>query len=536
MIQAYFKRYGILGKEIIPLFLFLSIFLCLIIRAWPTTWDDSGITLAFSKNLAIFSNFIPSPRSSRVEGYSSFLWMVSNAGFFKLGFNENSVLFVAKATSTLFAITNIILFWQIVRVTIKTYFYQVIAILLYSINSYTIASAVDGMETALYAFLVLISFLLWKKRTSNIGAYIGFVLASSLLILIRHEGALFLIPFGLALLIEKRWKILQDPIIYIWATVFFTYHIWHYLIFGELLTNPMLAKRHWPYHPGFQNISVIIVYYLTPIIDFAFRYIFFFFTIPIFFFQSKFTHLQPPKLKNNSLIVFIALMAILVMCITGANWGAAARLSYPGLSFIILVLMSFLDDHNRFAFNKLSLFTALIGLTMNLLIIFQTVTVFTPDIITLAGVERRASTFDEMQTILKQKIITIAAVDMGGLLLYHDKGKNIIDLGMLVDKELAKNGYSNLVEYLFEQNKPEMIEAHGMWLDPLNKTREFSQMYTPIMVLTNRNEQILYLRNDIVSELKTKYKMTFATVKSGFSDIDQLTLKSLGTFLVLDLR
>ncbi|MEI7849712.1 MAG: hypothetical protein WCK35_28215, partial [Chloroflexota bacterium] len=205
-------------------------------------------------------------------------------------------------------------------------------------------------------------------------------------------------------------------------------------------------------------------------------------------------------------------------------------------SFIILVLMSFLDDHNRFAFNKLSLFTALIGLTMNLLIIFQTVTVFTPDIITLAGVERRASTFDEMQTILKQKIITIAAVDMGGLLLYHDKGKNIIDLGMLVDKELAKNGYSNLVEYLFEQNKPEMIEAHGMWLDPLNKTREFSQMYTPIMVLTNRNEQILYLRNDIVSELKTKYKMTFATVKSGFSDIDQLTLKSLGTFLVLDLR
>ncbi|MEI7850103.1 MAG: glycosyltransferase family 39 protein, partial [Chloroflexota bacterium] len=173
--------------------------------------------------------------------------MVSNAGFFKLGFNENSVLFVAKATSTLFAITNIILFWQIVRVTIKTYFYQVIAILLYSINSYTIASAVDGMETALYAFLVLISFLLWKKRTSNIGAYIGFVLASSLLILIRHEGALFLIPFGLALLIEKRWKILQDPIIYIWATVFFTYHIWHYLIFGELLTNPMLAKRHWPY-------------------------------------------------------------------------------------------------------------------------------------------------------------------------------------------------------------------------------------------------------------------------------------------------
>ena len=536
MIQAYFKRFGPLGKEFIPLFLFLSIFLCLIIRAWPTTWDDSGITLAFSKNLATYSNFIPSPSSTRVEGYSSFLWMVINSGFFKLGFNENTVLLIAKTISTLFAITNIILFWQILRTTVKTYFYQVIAILLYSINSYTIASAVDGMETALYAFLVLTAFLLWKKRTANIGASIGFILASSLLILIRHEGALFLIPFGLALLIEKRWKILQDPIIYIWAIVFFTYHIWHYLTFGELLTNPMFAKRHWPYHPGFQNISVIIVYYLTPLIDFAIRYIFFFFTIPITFFLSKFSNLQLPKYKNNSLIVFIALMAVLVMCITGANWGAAARLSYPGLPFIFLSLMSFLDDRKLFALNKLSLYTAITALIINLLIIFQTVSVFTPDIITLAGVERRASTFDEIQTVLHRKTITIAAVDMGGLLLFHDKGKNIIDLGMLVDKELAHSGYTNLSKYLFEQNNPEVIEAHGMWLQPLHQTPEFSKLYTPVMLLTSRNEQILYLRNDIVPELKAKYKMTYATAKTGFSDIDQLTLESLGTFLVLDLK
>jgi len=125
---------------------------------------------------------------------------------------------------------------------------------------------------------------------------------------------------------------------------------------------------------------------------------------------------------------------------------------------------------------------------------------------------------------------------MGGLLLYHGEGKKIIDLALLCDKELAKNGYALLNQYVFEQEKPEIIEAHGQWLAPLHASKAFTSSYTPVMVLTNRNEQILYLRKDIVRELKTTHTMNYATAKSGFDDIDQPALEQLGSFLVLDIR
>ena len=125
---------------------------------------------------------------------------------------------------------------------------------------------------------------------------------------------------------------------------------------------------------------------------------------------------------------------------------------------------------------------------------------------------------------------------MGGLLLYHGEGKKIIDLGLLCDKELAKNGYTNYNQYLFERNNPEIIEAHGMWLKPLQASEIFARSYTPVMTLTDRNEQILYLRNDILSEIQANRTLSYATAKTGFADIDQPTLEKLGNFLVLDIR
>jgi hypothetical protein len=523
-------------KKTVSFLIVVTVFMALVMRAWPTTWDDSGITLAFSKNLARYGDIIPTEYTSRVEGYSSFLWMIINSFFFGAGFESVTVLLISKLLATFFALANISLFWKLTKEYIKTPAYQVGALFLYTINSYTIMSAVDGMETSLYALLVLLSFFLYKRRYSTRVSAIQFWVASSLLILIRHEGAIFLLPFAIAMLSDKREKIFREPSIHIWACVFLIYHAWHYAYFGELLTNPMLAKRFWPYRPVFADFALAATFYLIPLFDFIFRYVSVFFILITSYLYQKISKQPISKNKSNNLIFGIALSAVFIMCITGANWGAAARLSYPGLPFLFMLLISFFDDENLLTKVRTIQIAAIFGFIINIIIAIEANKTLLPDIITLAGVERRASTISAMQTLLNRPVITFAGVDMGGLLLYHGDGKKIIDLGLLCDKELAKNGYANYNKYLFEQEKPEIIEAHGQWLQPLHESEAFGRLYTPVMVVSRRNEQILYIRDDVVAELKSSYPMPYSTSKAGFRDIDQPTLEHLGSFLVLDIR
>ncbi len=521
------------------LLLVLAVFLALVARAWPYTWDDSGITLAFSKNLARYGDIFITPLNSRVEGYSSFLWMVLNAFFFWLGWQENNVLALAKTLSTAFALINILIFWKLIAANLRTPVYRIAALTLFALNSYSIASAIDGMETSLYALIVLLVYFSYKKHKTSRAAYIALAIFGALLVLIRHEGVLFLIPFVAEVLIRHRKDFLKEPFLYFWALAFLTYHLWHYTFFGELLTNPMLAKRHWPYHPGFDDWVATVTFYLIPLFDFVFRSISIFICLPVYYFWQKKLKTGEETQENWRLVHLIGLVSIFIMLITGANWGtgAAARLSYPGLAFLLLLLFSKIDDAELFAQSKTLQISAAFGILINVVIIFQALSQTIPDLITLAGVERRASVLMAAKIAIGHPQITFAGVDMGGLLLYHSDGLTVVDLGLLCDKELAKNGYTHYDEYVFEQSRPEIIEAHGFWLNPLREALEFTRSYSPVMVITGRDEQIFYIRKDIIQELESRYIMPIVIVKPvSTQDINQQTLAEFGSYSILDLR
>ena len=524
-------------KKRAVLLLVLAVFFVLVARAWPNTWDDSGITLAFSRNLARYGDIFPTPLNGRVEGYSSFLWMALNALFFRLGLQENSVVTLAKIISTGFALINILLFWKLITANLRTPVYRVTALTLFAINTYTIASAIDGMETSLYAFLVLLTYFLYKRYKTNRAFYLFFTISGALLILVRHEGVLFLAPFVGEMLIRHRKDFLKEPFLYFWAFVFLTYHLWHYLFFGELLTNPMLAKRYWPYRPDFENWTAFISYYFIPVFDFFFRYIILFICLPIYYFLRKKPKTGSETRENWTLINLIVLVSVFLMLITGANWGAAARLSYPGLVFLLLLLFSKIDDAELFAQSKVLQIGLAFGLLINFVILFESVSQTTPDLITLAGVERRASVLVAAKIALGHPEITFAGADMGGLLLYHSDGLKIVDLGLLCDKELAQNGYAHYDEYVFEQSRPEIIGAVGFWLIPLRQAAEFTRSYFPVMVITGRDKQIFYMRKDVIAELKNRYTMPGVIVKPvSTDDIGQQTLAEFGGYSILDLR
>ncbi|MGD8406890.1 MAG: hypothetical protein PVJ21_24740 [Anaerolineales bacterium] len=328
-----------LGGENTLFFVVLISFLLLVFFYWNKTWDDSAITLAFSRNLVKYGDIIPSQFSDRVEGYSTFLWMIINTLFFLLGFGEDTVLSIAKILSTTLAVINITLFWWLVQEKIEQSFYKFFILILYAINLQTVASAVFGMETALYALLVLVSYLLFQNRKQSKLAYTAFTLTASLLILIRHEGPLFLIPFVVEIFRDNPKKFFQEPFLYFWGVVFSTYHFWHFAYFGEFLTNPMIAKGQLPYRPDFVSLTSVLFYYLYPFFRFVAVYPLLIILLGICLFRSRSSKEISPTKKDTdfSLIYGIALIGLFIMLLTGRSWNADAdRLSYPALAFLFL--------------------------------------------------------------------------------------------------------------------------------------------------------------------------------------------------------
>src|SRR5258708_1418353 len=53
-------------------------------RFWELTWDDSAITLGFSRTFAYTGRIEPTPGSGIVEGYSTTLWMLLMAAAAKV--------------------------------------------------------------------------------------------------------------------------------------------------------------------------------------------------------------------------------------------------------------------------------------------------------------------------------------------------------------------------------------------------------------------------------------------------------------------
>lgn len=525
-------------KKHAVLLLVLAVFFALVMRAWPTTWDDSGITLAFSKNLARFGDIFPTPLNSRLEGYSSFLWMALNTFFFKLGLGESIVVLFAKIISTGCILVNILLFWKLLAANIHTPLYRATALVLYAINNYTVAAAVDGMETALYALIVLLAYFLYKKHQASRSWYVVFALVGALLILMRHEGALFLAPFAIEVLLRRRQNVFKEPFLYFWAFIFLAYHGWHYAFFGEVLTNPMLAKRYWPYRPDFQGWESVATFYLTPVFDFFFRYITLFISLPIYFLLRRKFKPNDSTQENWTLIGFISLIAVFVILITGQNWGAAARLSYPGLAFLLLLLFSKMDDQELLRRSKVLQVGVTLALLINAVIIFEGARQLIPDLITLEGVERRASVLVATKNALGLSTITIASPDMGGLLLYHADGVKVVDLGLLCDKELAHNGYLHYDKYVFKQSNPEIISANGFWLTPLRKAPDFTRSYYPMLVMTEREQVIMYIRRDMIAKLEQQYAMPSMDPKSAPIIDDKIgyeTVAEFGGYRILDL-
>jgi hypothetical protein len=327
----------------------------------------------------------------------------------------------------------------------------------------------------------------------------------------------------------------KERFIYFWGALFIAYHTWHFMFFGELLTNPMMAKGFWPYQPVFLTTGDVLRHYLIPFIEMAIHYCVVTILLAVYF--IKFRN-QPPTTETKDedwgIIVWIAITGLVMMLITGNRWGAAQRLSYPALPFLLLLSFKVID--------RISIKTHINKFTPTLIVlVLGLVTCIEYIFFSFQGMEFKV-TVDEVlkgahvatltQKFLNMDVITFASPDMGGLMLFEGDNKRIIDLGLLCDKRLGKFGYSEVRKYIFQEEQPEIIKAHDVWIIPLKETDEFFEMYLPARIITEQGASYLFIREDLLSGFEKNAYQTSADVSP---DIDQVLLK-FGQYVVLDLR
>ncbi|HNY13485.1 MAG TPA: glycosyltransferase family 39 protein [Candidatus Wallbacteria bacterium] len=490
------------GKNFM-LLIFFSLFAALVISRFDYTWDDSAITIAFSKTLAATGDIRPSAYSDRVEGYSSFLWMLINWTFFKCGAGESAALFLSKILAALFNAATAGLLYFLIKKKTNNEIAIFTGLFTYLFSSASLFESINGMETPLYAFFLLASYAAYESGDKHRGAYYIFIICSALVILTRHEGAWYLVPFVILEFQKNGAGALKKPHFYLWAAVFLSYNVWHYLYFDDILTNPMLAKRWTPYTPEFLNFREFLSFHITPLLFIFFDYLPLFAALVVFdrfdFSTGKPDVMYKPRLESDPALLFI-LAGLLFNFIIGSNWGPKGRMFLPALPFLALYFSGIFGRKEKLA-NFMNAFIILFCAAF-----FAYINVYY--YVSLAPMQMQVEGFRGVWN--NARIISsragldkfiYAGPDMGGFLLYSENLR-VIDTALLCNRHLAHKGYARFGDYIFEDETPHIIKTHAVWtfVSGIYGDERFYKMYKPVSCRGTN----FFVRNDVFDNLSKK--------------------------------
>jgi hypothetical protein len=200
--------------------------------------DDAFIAFRFVRQW-VGGNGLVYNIGERVEGYSSFLWVLQLAAFELAGLD---LLLAAKLLGVGFALVTIVVTARL-AVAFEMPF---IAPLLLAASGPFAAWAVGGLETILFAALVtLVGLALVHEQEDGRGCWSGLLLG--LLALARPEGVLFVIVavvFRVWNLRERggSWDSMDALRALAFLSLVFPYLLWRLWYYGDVLPNTVYAK------------------------------------------------------------------------------------------------------------------------------------------------------------------------------------------------------------------------------------------------------------------------------------------------------
>jgi arabinofuranosyltransferase len=207
--------------------------------------DDAYISYRYADNLLAGHGLVFNP-GERVEGYTNFSWTIILALFMSLGVHPSTA---AIGLGVVFSVATLWLVYQFARVaSLRSPAIPVLAALCLALDGSFALWAVSGMETSMFAFLVLaaLTCYVWEWRTQRLGLASGALLA--LAAMTRPEGvlvlAVVLVHQVLARLVVDKQLITSADVARagVFLALYLPYFLWRYYYYGFLLPNTFYAK------------------------------------------------------------------------------------------------------------------------------------------------------------------------------------------------------------------------------------------------------------------------------------------------------
>jgi hypothetical protein len=227
--------------ELGALALAIAVFLAAALIMTPFTPDDAYVSYRYAKHLSEGGGLVFNPGDPPVEGYSNFLWLLISAAVHRLGGN------VPTAVPTLGAylsVLSIVILWLLYRRRRLPAHQTLIPVLLFASSAPFVLYSVSGMETALFAALLLTAVLVFEKAASshNTGAWILLAFTCVLLALCRPEGVLVMPLIIGYFAVTDRPTLRRRPIIVavsIFVTAVVIYQAWRVTYFDEAVPRSL---------------------------------------------------------------------------------------------------------------------------------------------------------------------------------------------------------------------------------------------------------------------------------------------------------
>jgi hypothetical protein len=490
----------------------------------PITWDDSAITLGFARTFAESGKISPTFLSDRVEGYSTPLWMLVNAGAYLALRDPGSLLLFAKTASLALNIANIVFLFALIRNYGSTIVAGLTAIT-FAAPAVTLYESINGMEHPLFTFLLLASFWGYRAREQR-GPFLCFLAASTLLVAVRWEALWFVAPFFLRSVVEGGWRRAFAIEHLLWSAIFAALTAFRLAYFGDLLPNTIIAKSNAPY--AMEGLAILwrtgaVSAALLPVLPGLLVLAGLWLAQRMHGGGSARGAATWLASRDGFCAAGIVVAGLIFVFAIGENWGPRGRMFFPALPFALIVLAAWLGEAEAKVRAPLRLSARLgllaVGLLMFAVSYRQLAAPLAPlymQRVTVANIAMTASAMEKLRQATRRETLTVAAPDMGGLLLYSSHLR-VVDIGLLCSRPLAKLARAAIASVVFDQENADVIAVHWLWGQSVLNIAAFYERYTPVFVDGLR----LFLRRDLVQAARHRFAERAFDASGDGSDYDR---------------
>jgi phage terminase large subunit-like protein len=464
-------------------------------------WDDGAITAAFSRTFADTGLIALTPLSPQVEGFSSLSWFLLLTICHPFASSASTYLVWMKALSALFFLFSIVIFYPISRKFLNDRTLAVFSTWLMALSITPFYETFNGMEMnlALFLFLALV-YILMSDLDGRLQVILAWIVAT-LFLATRFEAPYMLLALLVGLILGRK----ERPRCLSWASMSILFiaicgsyigmEVWRHHAFGMWMPNTIYAKLWWPYQPEhtwhafFANraeatLEIIVVLFAPLLVAFG------------VFAKNRHLTKNRPGRDIDPIIGSLACAAFLFGIFFGKNMGHRGRMTESLIPFAALFLAILLKNvsRSRSEMRFALLVTAVLHLGIWLGIAHRLAT--SGDGVPVSKYEREGLASDDIRQLLHRKSLTIMIPDVGGAALCC-RDLRILDLGLLANPILAREGYGNFQRY-FKLNQPDVVVAHEVWaVGPHIYAGHLLDDYSLVQVKQTR----LFLRNDLYSQL-----------------------------------